>query len=335
MLNKKTAIKIFSEIKKAKTVLLLVHVAPDTDGIASVLAMNLFLKSLGKKTRIISFGQIPFKFQYLSGVEAIETFDFAKVNFKAYDLFISIDCAQEIKITRSPFPQKFPKNFKIINIDHHVSNTKFGHINLVEAVSSTAELLYQLFGLWQVKIDRKLASLLFIGVFADTGCFQYPLTTPDTFRMGADLIEKGASLNDAVIQNFRLYNFKTLKYWGRVLDNMQVDKSKTFVWSKITEEERLQLEVETTEMEGASNLFAPIVAGTEFGIILTEESGNLTRGSLRSRAGFDVSKIAVDLGGGGHKQAAGFSVNLPPAEAEKKIFEVIYKQLGLKVEEGV
>lgn len=334
MIKNTVALKIFSEIKKAKTILLLIHVAPDTDGIASVLAMNLFLRNLGKKTKVISFSQIPPRFQYLSGTEEIETFDFAKVNFTDFDLFICVDCAQENKITRSPFPQEFPKNFKIINIDHHVSNTKFGHINLVKVVSSTAELLYQLFGLWKVKIDGRLASLLFVGVFADTGCFQYPLTTPETFRMAADLIEKGASLNDAVIHDLRSYNFKTLKYWGRVLNNMQIDKSGKFVWSKITEAERLELGVETTDIEGASSLFAPIVAGTEFGIILTEESENLTRGSLRSRAGFGVSKIAVELGGGGHKQAAGFSINLGLGEAEKKVFEVIYKFLGLKVEEG-
>lgn len=321
MVNKRTAVKILSEIKKAKKVLLTVHVSPDQDSIASVLSMELVLRKMGKKTKMISFSQIPSKLKFISGTEKIETVDFAKINFSDYDLFIALDSAQERMITRNPFPESFPSSFKIINIDHHFTNTRFGDINLTDIVSSTAEILYKLFKLWKIKIDNKLASLLFYGVFADTGCFQYPSTSKETLEIVTDLIGRGASLNDAVLFTFRSYNIKTLKYWGKVLENIQMDKSGKFVWSTISRAEREDLEVEVSEVEGAANLFAPVVSGTEFGIILMEETDDLVRGSLRSRINFDVSQIAVKLGGGGHKAAAGFSLKMNLKEAEKEVLK--------------
>jgi len=327
-LFRRAAEKILSEIKKAKKILLALHVSPDNDSLASVLAMSLILKKMGKKVKIISFSQIPPRMMSFPGIEEVELENFAKVNFADFDLFISLDTAQERMITRSPYPEKFPQNFKIINIDHHATNTKYGHINLVVLVSSTAEILYQLFSFWKIRIDKKLAELLFQGIFGDTGCFQYPLTSPETLRIAADLIEKGASLNQAVLLHFRSYSWPSLKYWGKVLNNMQIDKSGQFVWSKVSREEKEELGIESSEIEGAASLFAPVVFGTEFGIILHEETKRLTRGSLRSRTEFDVSKIAQELGGGGHKQAAGFSLNFPLEEAEKKVLEVARKCLA-------
>jgi len=330
MLNKKTAIKILSEIKKAKKILLTVHVSPDLDGLSSVLAMGLVLRRMGKRTKIISFSQIPGKLQFMSGTERIETADFAKVHFVDFDLVVCLDSAQERMITRSPYPKKLPPSCKIINIDHHITNTRFGNINLVVIVSSAAEILYQLFKVWKVKLDSKLAVLLFYGIFADTGCFQYSSTSAETFKIAADLLGKGASLNEAVLVSFRSYSLKTLKYWGKVLENMQMDKSRKFVWSTISRAEREDLGVEVSEVEGAANLFALVVSGTEFGIILMEEGDNLIRGSLRSRDDFDVSQIAVELGGGGHKAAAGFSLNMSLVEAEKEVLGAARKYLGRK-----
>ncbi len=324
-INEKTAGRILTEIQKAKKILLALHVSPDPDSAASVLAMDLVLKRMRKKTQIISYGQLPAGILAFPGIEKVETADFSRLSLADFDLFIALDCAQKRMITRSVWPERLPAGFKIINIDHHLTNDKFGRINLVSLVSSTAELVYDLLRLWEVKIDQKLASLLFWGIVSDTGCFQYPNTRPQTLRTAADLIEGGASLNDCVLQEFRSYSFKTLKYWGRILDNMQMDESGRFVWSKITQAETRELGVRPTEIMAAASLFAPIILGTEFGIILHEEAEDLTRGSLRSRAEFDVSRLAQELGGGGHQQSAGFSLSLPLAEAEKKILETARK----------
>lgn len=328
MIKQKTADKILTEIKKSKNILLALHVSPDGDAFSSVLSLDLVLRGMKKKTKIISYSAWNKKYNILPGVENIEIADFAKINLSEFDLFIALDTAQETMLTRSPFPQKFPRNFKIINIDHHITNTKYGKINLIEPVSSVAEVLYELFNIWKVKIGKTLAHVLLMGIFTDTGCFQYPYTTSRTMTIAADLMGKGASLNEMVLLYFRSYPVNTLKYWGRVLDNMKLDESGLFAWSIIGLEEKELLGIANSEIEGAASLFAPIINGTEFGIILDEE-GALVRGSMRSRKDFDVSKIAEELGGGGHRGAAGFSLKMSLPEAEKKVLAVARKFLKL------
>lgn len=330
MISNKTAEKILAEIKKAENILLAVHVSPDVDSVASVLALNMVLEKMNKKTKIISFGQIPPRLFYLSGIEKIEHADFGKIDLKDFDLFVSLDCAAERMITRSQYPREFPQKFKIINIDHHITNTKFGDVNLIKYLSSTAEILLELFKFWKIKIDKKLAQLLFAGIFSDTGCFQYPNTAAGTLIKAADLMKKGASLNENVLYGLRSYSFKTLKYWGKVLDNMKIDERGKFVWSKISKIEKDELGIDPAEIEMAASNFAPIVKSTEFGIILVEETEGFVRGSLRSRQDFDVSKIAVVLGGGGHRQAAGFSLEMPLEEAEEKVLGVARRYLKNK-----
>jgi phosphoesterase RecJ-like protein len=105
---------------------------------------------------------------------------------------------------------------------------------------------------------------------------------------------------------------------------MQLDPSGKFVWTRVSKAEMEDLGVTPAEIEGASSLFAPVTLGTEFGIIMNDE-GNLVRVSLRSRADFDVSQIAVLFGGGGHKQAASFSLALPLDEAEERVLETVRK----------
>jgi phosphoesterase RecJ-like protein len=328
VIRKATAERILREIKGAKRILLALHVSPDGDSIASVLALNSVLKKWGKKTKIISFSAFNSRFSFLPGVEEIETKDFAKTDFSNFDLFIALDAAQETKITRNIFPQEFPKNFKIINIDHHITNPKFGNINLIVKSSSTCEILYSLFNLWKIKIDKHLAQLFLLGILTDTGCFQYPTMTSNSFRIVAELLDKGASLTELVLLNFRSYKFKTLKYWGKILENMQLDPSGKFVWTLVSKAEMEELGVTPAEIEGASSLFAPVTLGTEFGIIMNDE-GNLIRVSLRSRADFDVSQIAVLFGGGGHKQAASFSLALPLDEAEEKVLQTVRELLKI------
>lgn len=328
MINKKTAGKILSEIKKAHKILLAFHVSPDGDSISSVLSLNVFLKKLGKNTHIVSFSKIPTEFGYLPGVSQAEIINFKKIDFSKYDLFFALDIADVKMITKSDYPlEKFPKNFKVINIDHHQTNPKFGDINLIGQTSSTAEIVYLLFEIWKVKISREMANLLFLGILSDTGCFQYPSTTKQSFLIASQLINKGADLNETVLYQYRSNSMNTIKYWGRVLDNMRLDKSGKFVISIVTLEEMKELGIEPgEEIGGASSFFAPIVKGTEFGIILDENEGFI-KGSIRSRKGFDVGKLAAELGGGGHKLASGFTLQLPLEEAEKLVLEKARKAI--------
>lgn len=321
--------KIFSEIQRANSVLLALHVSPDGDSVASVLAMNEFLERMGKKTKIISFSKIPNEFNYLSGIEKVEIINFKKIDFSNFDLFIALDCAQQSMVTKSDYPcDKFPDNFKVINIDHHLTNPKFGDINLINPKAcSTSEIIYQLFLKWKVIIDKKLAYLIFLGILTDTGCFQYPSTNANTFKIAGKLMKLGADLNQIVLMHYRSVSLNTVKYWSRVLQNMKLDESGKFVISVMSIQEMSEAGIDPEEdIGGASSFFAPIIKGTEFGIIIDENEGFI-KGSIRSRAGMDVSKIAEELGGGGHKLASGFTLKMPLDEAVEKVIETARKEL--------
>lgn len=319
--SKKLPEKIFDLIKKSKKVLLCLHVSPDLDCLSSVLAMARVLRRMRKEVRIISFSQIPPLISFLPGAEEIEIADFAKIDLSGFSLMVALDTAQERMITRSRFPKKLPKDFKIVNIDHHFSNTFFGDINLIMEVSSTAELLYRLFKYWRIKVDKELAEILLYGIVSDTGCFRYSLTSSETFKIASEILEKGVDFEKIVLNTFKSYNFKTLKYWGKILENMEIDEEAGFVWSKISKKECEELGVLPTDIEGAADFFCGVVRGTRFGIILNEEAEGCVRVSLRTREDFNVAKLAEKFGGGGHKAAAGLFLELPFEEAEKRIVE--------------
>jgi phosphoesterase RecJ-like protein len=160
-----------------------------------------------------------------------------------------------------------------------------------------------------VKIDKELATSLLTGILGDTGAFEYHNTTSRTLQIAADLMDFGADKDEILLKIFRSKQMNLLKFWGQVLDTMQVDKSGKFAWCAIPYDVYQKLGKPQMARESASNSFARMLEDTDFGIIMLEEEPNILRASLRSREkNFDVSKIAEKLGGGGHPGSAGISM---------------------------
>lgn len=322
MLDQKIAAKIKKTLGKSKNILIPLHLSPDGDSLGSCLAMTRFLEKKGKKASLVSCSEIASSFKTLIGVEKIQITDLSQLDFSQFDLFLALDIAQLSMISRNLANLVLPPKLKIVNIDHHLTNTNFGGINLVDQTnSSTAEMLYELFSDWQEPIDSIMAQLLFLAIFSDTGCFQYPCCSIKTMKIATQLREKGANLNKTVLEQFRSYSFKNLKYWALVLQNTQLDKSGLFTWAKTTLKQREALGIGPGDMQAAASLFCPVTEGTEFGIILDEQKG-FVKASLRSRQGFDVSSLAVLLGGGGHQLSAGFVLRTSLEEAEKIVLKI-------------
>lgn len=314
--------RIFQEIKKADRILLPLHLHPDGDSIGSTLAFCYVLNKWQKEALPVSSDPPPENFSFLPLINKVKHIDFTEIDLSKFDLIIALDNSSLSRFTNKKLPAAL-KNFSIVNIDHHLTNTKFGQVNLIlPKKTSTCEILYDLFIDWQIEIDETLATLLCFGIFTDTGCFRFPNTTSDVFRKTAKLLDLGAPLSEFVFQTFRGLRLKTLKYYGKVLENMKTDEKHKFVWSAVPYEEFKQLDADGSEIQGAANLFCQSVAETKFGLILDERESDVVCGSLRSRTGFDVSKIAKALGGGGHKLAAGFRLEMPLDKAEKKVLSV-------------
>ncbi len=326
--------QIASEIKKkidqADRILLSLHRGPDGDSISANLAMEYFLEQENKQVKIISPTQVPETFNYLIETKEIEHLKFTELDYEQFDLIILLDSASWRMVSpKFGENQPLPPQRKIINIDHHQTNKQMGGINLVvPELASTAEILYQLFSAWGVEIDQKMAQLLLVGVVTDTGVFRYTNTSAKTMKIAADLMQKGADLDQIVFNYLRRNRFDKLKFWGVVLENLEVDEENRFAYSFIPFEQAKQWFVDNYPRDyrsGAASVFMAGIEGTEFGLIVIEEEKGELNGSLRSRKDFDVSKIAAELGGGGHPGAAGFKVSLPFEEAKKKILKIAKK----------
>jgi len=307
-MNYKESEQILKEVKKAKKILINCHRSPDADSVGSSLALYQVIKNLGKDVKVICPSNVHEDLKFLPHSDAIEKINFRRFDFGAYDLFICLDSAGTNMVTGDE-KIKLP-NIPIIVIDHHKTNTKYGKINLVDSkVSSTAEILFLVLEDWRIKTDKNLATLLLAGILGDTGVFQYPGVTTRTMEIGIKLMQKGVNKDEIIFNLSRSINYNEVKFWGEVLERMQKDDDYKFVWSAIPYEVFEKYASPESAKESAASMFTQCVKDTNFGMVMVEETkGNLSV-SLRSRTGFDVSKIALGLGGGGHNNAAGGKVS--------------------------
>jgi phosphoesterase RecJ-like protein len=304
-MNYEESQKILEEIKKANKILINCHRGPDSDSVGSALGLSNILETMGKEIVVICPSEIPNDLRFLPGSQKIRRIDYANFNFKEYDLFLAIDSSSFSMVTGSRESRQ-PGGIDIIVIDHHFSNEGFGKINLIDSkATSTGELLFNVFEDWNVVIDADTANCLLTGVIGDTGCFMYQNVGEDTLKIAAKLISLGADKDNIVYNIYRNINFSELKIWGKIIENMQIDKENRFVWSIIPIAIYKDFIGIENIKEDAANLFFPIVKDTDFGIIMEERENGELSASFRSRSGFDVSKIAKEVGGGGHKAAAG------------------------------
>lgn len=323
---KELARQIFSEFKKAKKILIVLHLHPDGDVIGAGLSLNYFLSKKGKKVRIVCADEIHSNFTFVKDYQKIEIKDFADLNLKKFDLILFLDSSPN-NFTKKEF--KLPGKICSVWIDHHQGETKFAKINAVfPEISSVCQVLYELFGLQKIKIDKNLANWLYLGVYSDTGGFQFGAPAK-THEVAADLLRKGANHNKIVFNLTRKKSLSLLKSWGKLLENLKIDLEYHFCWSTISYKELQDLNCQPSDYYGGAE-FLKQVEGTNFGFVLVEEEPGGIRGNLRSRrqpedGGFDVSQIAVALGGGGHKAAAGFSLKMSLPEAEAKTLAVARK----------
>ncbi|EKE12515.1 MAG: hypothetical protein ACD_13C00191G0011 [uncultured bacterium] len=318
-MNYKQSTNILSEIKKAKKILLNCHRGPDSDSVGSALSLYQILKKMGKEATVICPSDIPSDLAFLPGANEIVRVNFTSFDFSDYDLFFVLDSSTYSMVTGLKDSEK--PSIRTIVIDHHFSNEKFGDINLVDAeVTSTGELLFLLFKDWDVPITKEVADCLLTGIIGDTGTFQYQNVGQKTLKIAAELMEKGANKDEIIFNLYRNIEFREVKMWGKFIEKMMIEDG--FVWSAIPHSVYEDLGEYVYAKEDVANLFAPIVRGTEFGIIMVEVSENVLSVSFRSRTGFDVSKVAKEVGGGGHKAASGARIEgLPFQEAVNKVLK--------------
>jgi phosphoesterase RecJ-like protein len=222
---------------------------------------------------------------------------------------IALDCANERRL--GPDPGLLEGAPFVVDIDHHHDNSRFGDVNLVVAdASSTGEILRDVFEALDVRLTPEIAEALYIAVVTDTGRFQYANTTPRALRLAAELVEAGANVHRVFQDVYENVAFAKIKLLARALDKARVVEGGRIIVSDLERSDFRAAGAEEPFAEGIID-FLRAVEGTELVALIREpptQNGPTRRISLRTRAeGIDVSAIARKSGGGGHRQAAGFS----------------------------
>src|SRR5437870_9875179 len=295
--------------------LLTTHENPDGDALGSLLAAKLALDQLGKDTVMVLHGDAPLpgEYAFMALGELLRRWP----DDAAERVLLALDCANESRIADPEILGRVPL---AIDVDHHHDNTRFGQINLiVPDASSTGEVLRDLFHALEVELTPEIAEALYIALVTDTGRFQYTNTTPKALRLAAELVEAGADVHRIFQGVYESVQFAKLKLLARALDRAQVYEGGAIVVSYLLRTDFAEVGAAEPYSEGIID-YLRAVEGAEMAVLIREPprrdgEGPTRRVSLRSSVDeLDVSAIARRSGGGGHRQAAGFSSDASIAE---------------------
>ncbi len=231
-----------------------------------------------------------------------------------YDLIVVVDSA-ELSLLGSLYTDNIDlfQSTPILNVDHHISNTRFGQLQLIDPTCASAtEVLFAWFlshPTWKDLITPDIATLLLTGLITDTRSFQNPNTTPRSLEVAANLLDLGARQQEIIQHIYKTKPLSTLKIWGRALNQIQFDPESKIVWSSISREDLTEMGATSKESAGILDELISTIPDADVHALFTEIEDGGFKASLRSTTAIDVNKAAGRLfGGGGHARASGFKI---------------------------
>lgn len=297
-------------ILSARNILLTTHERPDGDALGAMVSLAFYLGDLGKKYLCYCQEKVIDTYYFLPGIEKVSQ-KLGEIGF--FDLIIFLDAGDVKRTGIKDYLSRIDKNkTKVVNIDHHLTSElnrdHFFDLNIVSLeVSSTAEIIYNFFDFLKIPLNKEKATNLLTGLLTDTGCFSNLGTTVSSFSIAADLMNKGTNIKKICDHTLKNKNVVSLKLWGRVLARLEKNEKTGVVTSVIKQKDLAECGAEEDSTEGISN-FLNFLSDAKYTLLFKEEKDGRIKGSLRTtREDVDVSKIAAQFGGGGHKKAAGFS----------------------------
>jgi phosphoesterase RecJ-like protein len=302
--------------------LVISHVRPDGDAYGSTLGLALSLRALGKDVQAVNADGLSPLFEFLPGGKDLTAPLPAAP--EPDRLLIAVDCA-DAKRLGAVFDQW--RRAPDVNIDHHVSNPGYAKLNLIAADSpATAQVLYEIITALQWPLTPDVAANLYVGIMTDTGNFRYRQTTARTFEIAARLVAAGADPTDLAEACYQSFRAERLLLIGEVFKAIHFAGRNRIAWFCLTPEMYARSGAIPDETEGLIE-YLQAVKTVEVAFMLESLPDGLTRASMRSRGAVDVQRICQEFGGGGHRLAAGLRTKLDPAALEKKLLDLIAKQL--------
>lgn len=296
-------------IEGANSIAVISHERPDGDAIGSLLATVIAFGREGKAITAHLVGGLPSRYTFLPGADAV-----SDTLPDAADLWVFVDASD---IDRSGFPpDQIPAQIDI-QIDHHPTNTRFARVNIVDdEAASTTQILFDLLVALGVEIDAAVASNLLVGLVTDTIGFRTHNVTPRVMEVAAELMRRGAGLAEIYEKTLSERTYVSVHYWGKGLN--RIKRSNGLVWTSLTLSDRKEVGYPGSDDADLVNILARIEEA-HIALVFVEQSASSVKVSWRSTPEFDVSKTAFAFGGGGHKQAAGATIEGTLEEVEAQV----------------
>ena len=310
--------EINAKIASANNILIVAHVRPDGDAIGALLGLGLALQDSGKTVQMVLNDGLPASFRHLPGSDQIK-----KEPKGQPDCFITVDCA-DFKRTGRQF-----ENYRKpdINIDHHVTNEKFGQINLIEPEAvATSSILTDHLPKWGLTITQAIAANLATGIVTDTLGFRTSNTNPASLRQMALLMETGINMPELYTRALVSRSFSAARYWGAGLSSLKTLDGMVYATMRLTD--RKQAGYGGNDDADLINVISAIEDHT-VGMIFVEQRDTVKISWRALQPGVDVSQIAKYFGGGGHKAAAGADIAGSIDEIQPRVLQTTREMLNL------
>jgi len=328
MIDSSLAQKIRNEVDQANRILLHFHPTPDGDSVGSALGLRDILVNEGKHVTVIQGDSaFPDYLRHLPGAEEVMAHPYSQVELDEIDLFIILDSASLSQISNQE-EVTFPEHLRTVVIDHHPTNTGYGDINWIDSsYPATCQMVYELLAAWNSDITPNTATCLFVGMFTDSGGFQYPPTSGDTLRAAAALADIAPDYAQYIFHINNSYDPENIYFRGIALNNIELYHNEKIAISSVTAHDLLRHNIQPDQADKSfiANQLKSVI-GWDVAVGMVEPEPGVVKASFRTRRPevYHVGKISALLGGGGHQAAAGVTFrNTTLEDAKRQIVQAV------------
>lgn len=298
------------------------HQNPDGDAIGSAVAMALYMKALGKKAVIVVDEDLQYELRFLCAYTEFIRYEEALEQAKDWDFCITVDCGDFHRLHRR---SALAEGKTLLNIDHHVTNPMFGDFNIVDVKApATCEIVYHMMVENGFQVTKEIGEAIYTGISTDTGNFLYDNVRTETFWVAAKLLELGIDKSKIVFELYQNNRGEKVKLFAEAMKRIRFYREGRLAITDVDPELLERTGASLLDTEGICESLRDI-AGVEVACFMKEQKNDegalFTKVSLRSLKMHDVSLVASKYGGGGHRAAAGFTVNKTKDEVNEILLE--------------
>jgi phosphoesterase RecJ-like protein len=289
--------------------------------------MGMSLEALNKKITLYCESLIPAVYRFLPEVHRVVN----KIGNLNYDMAVILDCGDLSRVGEvASFVKQIPV---VVNIDHHITNTRFGHLQLIDtSACATAEIVYRLIKQMGLSFSKPIATSIYTGILADTGSFRFSNTNKEAFAICQEMVELGVDPYNIAQHVYGTYSLSRIKLLNLALDSIELSKNGKLSIMTLTQKMFDETHTQPEDVDGLIN-YAQRIEDVEVAALIQEHHNgkensrttNRFHVSLRSDGAVDVAAIASLFGGGGHASAAGFSIESTLSNIKSRIFSLADK----------